>query len=680
MQWSRPPSLTKSATVLAFVTLMLIALLSLTATNGSSDRVPYDSLRVSSPFTPAPDFGINATSPSAVNVNQSAVSKISITTLNSFVCSVTISGNPSYGLTCGLIQPPEVRGSGIATVSCSATAAGEYILTLTGTNGSLTHQTTTIFNFDDFKIQASSPTGAVSASLSSTISVIALNEFTGEVTLTKTPEPGLICDSIAPNNIIGSGTATISCSATSIGIYILNVHGASNSLIHSVDASFDVANLPDFSIGATSPTTASAGHPATSTITVKGLNAFTSMVALTDVMSSNLTCQPITPANIMGSGTAIVSCNSNLAGTYALAVTGTSDSLSHSATATFNFVDFTIASGSAVTSNVGSYASSNVIIGSLNGFVGTVSLTDIAPIGLSCNAMSPNKVLSSGTATILCVATIAGTYLLTVTGKSGPLIHSVAATFKFTSTVSPDFTISATTPVSFSSGFAATSSVRVTAQNGFYSQVALTASVSPNTGLSVSLNPATFVYGSGTSTATFSSSSTPGSYTVTITGTYGSVIRTATVQVRVTAAGTGTPDFTIIPNASSLSFNSGASGTATIAVAPQNGFTGTITLAVTSPTGVSCSLSSRSIESSGTSTLTCNSNTAGDYTVTITATGGASPHTNTVSVHVAAVSPAPAPSTILGLAPAIFYGIIAGTIVVVIAGMVLVLRAKRSGP
>jgi hypothetical protein len=68
---------------------------------------------------------------------------------------------------------------------------------------------------------------------------------------------------------------------------------------------------------------------------------------------------------------------------------------------------------------------------------------------------------------------------------------------------------------------------------------------------------------------------------------------------------------------------------------------------------------------------------AGEYTVTIKATGGTSLHTATVNLHVADVSPAaPAPSRILGLAPAIFYGIIVGMIAVVFAGTVLVLRLR----
>jgi len=214
--------------------------------------------------------------------------------------------------------------------------------------------------------------------------------------------------------------------------------------------------------------------------------------------------------------------------------------------------------------------------------------------------------------------------------------------------------------------------------NNFDHYVVLSDQVSPSSGLTIEFNP-TALY-PGDSIATFHSS-TPGSYTVTITGTYGSQSQTAIVHVTVAALATGTPDVTLKPSAASLSFNSGTSGTTTIIVAPQNVFTGTITLAVATPTGVSCVLSPTSISSSGTSTLTCNGSTAGDYTVTITATGGAGPHTTTVSVHVAAVLPAaPVPSTILGLSPAVLYGIIGAIIIFVVSGTVLVLRrSSRSG-
>ncbi len=621
------------------------------------------------------DFDMNATSPSAVNVNESVMSTITVTPLNGFSGTVTISDNPSDELTCEPIMPTLVRGPGIATVSCVAKTAGRYDLTLTGTSGSLVHTTTATFNFQDFALFASSPTGAVGAPVSSTISITSLNGFTGDVTLTGAPQPGLTCGSITPNSITGSGVAIVSCSAKSVDNYYLTIQAKSSLLTHYFYATFRIANLPFFLITTTSPTTNNAGEPASSTITIKALNLFADTVALTDIVPTSLNCQPITPSSVTGSETATVSCSSEVAGTYILIVTGTSNSLVNSAPITFSFVDFSIVAISPAKSTVGLSASSTIIINLLNGFAGTVRLGEIVPTGLNCGAISPISVSSSGLATISCSATVAGTYALTLTGTSSSLAHNATATFIFLGL--PDFTISVTAPVSFASGSTADSSVTVTAENGLSSKVSLFATVSPSTGLSVSLDPQSFIYGTGMSMATFSSSK-PGSYTVAIAGKDGSLIHTATVPVTVTAWGTGSPDVTLSSSVSSLSFSSGASGSATITVTSRNGFTGTITLAVTAPAGVACSLSATSIQSSGTSILTCNGSTTGDYTITIKATGGASPHTTTVSVHVAAVSPAaPTPSMIVGLTPAIFYGIMTGIIVAIVAGTVLARRSRR---
>jgi uncharacterized membrane protein len=276
---------------------------------------------------------------------------------------------------------------------------------------------------------------------------------------------------------------------------------------------------------------------------------------------------------------------------------------------------------------------------------------------------------------VSCSSSVAGTYNVTIVGTSDGIRHSATATLRFATSPPPEFTISAITPLSFAASSTATSSVTVSSLGGFDQQVNLTSTVYPSIGLSVSVNPQSFVRGSGTSSATFSSS-TPGDYTVTITGTSKSVSHTTTIIVAVTLA--GPPDFAISASSNSLNIEAGNPGTTRITITPYNGFTGSIALAVSAPAGVSCDLSATSIQSSGESTLTCSSSIAGYYKATIVATGGAGPHSTTVDVHVAAVSPAaPSPLTIRGLASALFYVIIGIIIMVVVAGAVLALRRSR---
>jgi len=282
----------------------------------------------------------------------------------------------------------------------------------------------------------------------------------------------------------------------------------------------------------------------------------------------------------------------------------------------------------------------------------------------------------SGTATLSCSSIVAGTYTVTITGVSEGIRHNATRTFTFAAFTFPDFMITAVSLVTLTSGTTATSTITVIPQGGFDSQVNLTATINPNVGLLVSLNPQDLVLGSESSTATFSSS-TPGDYAVTIEGSTKSLSHTTMVIVAVIL--TDIPDFAISAISGYINIGTGNSGSTRITITPNNGFTGTVSLVVKAPAGVLCSLSPTTVQSSGESTLTCNRTTAGDYAVTITATGGASKHTTTVNVHVAAVSPVgPVPSTTLGLLPVVSYGIIAGLIVVVAAGTVLAIRSRRS--
>lgn len=115
----------------------------------------------------------------------------------------------------------------------------------------------------------------------------------------------------------------------------------------------------------------------------------------------------------------------------------------------------------------------------------------------------------------------------------------------------------------------------------------------------------------------------------------------------------------------------------TITVASQNGFTGTISFLVISP--ISCFPSYTSIQSPGSITVTCRTSSAGNYTVSIRITGAPIVHSATIFVHVSAISPsASRPLTIIGLAPALFYGITASIIAVAVTGRVLVRRSRRS--
>src|SRR5438105_10368277 len=96
-----------------------------------------------------------------------------------------------------------------------------------------------------------------------------------------------------------------------------------------------------------------------------------------------------------------------------------------------------------------------------------------------------------------------------------------------------DFSVTASpTSVTTTAGTAATSTITVAPTGGFTGTVALTSSISPSTGLTCTLTPSSITLGAS-QTSTLSCNGSAGTYTVTITGTEGSLSHSATATVPV---------------------------------------------------------------------------------------------------------------------------------------------------
>src|SRR5213080_1789871 len=165
----------------------------------------------------------------------------------------------------------------------------------------------------------------------------------------------------------------------------------------------------------------------------------------------------------------------------------------------------------------------------------------------------------------------------------------------------PDFALTATPEsVSFDSGLSATSTISLHSTGGFTGTVDLTATSSP-AGISVTCVPSG-ISGTQTSTCTLGGS-TPGSYTVTVTGTNESLVHTTSIGVTVTAP--PTPDFSISANPANVAFVADQSATSTISLTSTGGFTGAVALTAASAlSGVTASCAPSTI--SGSQTSTCN--------------------------------------------------------------------------
>src|SRR5256712_2773222 len=301
--------------------------------------------------------------------------------------------------------------------------------------------------------------------------------------------------------------------------------------------------------------------------------------------------------------------------------------------------DFTISATSPSTVNTGQSASSTITVTGQNGFTGTVTLTGAVPAGLSCGAIAPGSLTGSGTATISCNSNTAGLYSLTVTGRSGSLMHSATATFNFNQPVQPDFTIMASTPALVIAGQSATSTITLTSVNGFTGNIALSDTVP--SGLNCNAISPSSLSGSGTATLSCSSTS-QNVYTVTIKGTSGSLSHSTTASFTFGAP----PSFTIAAT-SPTSMNAGSTKTSTLTLTPSNRFTGILALTDHVPAGLSCgAITPSSLTGSGTATVSCSSSTASTYTLTITGNRGSIIHSTTATFAVVDFIVSANPSTL----------------------------------
>ena len=190
--------------------------------------------------------------------------------------------------------------------------------------------------------------------------------------------------------------------------------------------------IPDFVVSVSPPTTASVtpGASASYTISVGGVNGFNSAVTLTCPagLPSGASCAFVPPSVTPGSAPVtstltIATSATTPAGTSNVTVTGTSGSVSHNTTLSLSVqaalpADFQISASALSPASVaaGGSATSMITIAPLSGFTGTVNLTcSITPVvtpAPTC-ALAPNSVASgSGTAKLTVSTTAATTAFL----------------------------------------------------------------------------------------------------------------------------------------------------------------------------------------------------------------------------------------------------------------------------
>jgi len=300
--------------------------------------------------TPAPDFSVSATPTSQTVVQGNGTTySVSVTALNGFNGNVGLSAN---GLPSGAtpsFNPTTIAGSGASTLTIStlsSTLAGSYPITITATSGAITHTagiTLVVTGPPDFSLSASPSSRSVGqgSGATYTVSVSALNGFSGTVGFSASGLPTGATAGFNPVQITSSGSTTLSistASTTPTGSFPITITATSGTLTHTVGVTLVVTIPPDFTF-AVSPTsqTMSRGSNTNYSVNIGAVGPFSGTVTLSLSGLPKKASSSFTPSSITTSGTSTLKVSANrtaAAGTYTLTMRGTSGAISHTATAT----------------------------------------------------------------------------------------------------------------------------------------------------------------------------------------------------------------------------------------------------------------------------------------------------------------------------------------------------------
>ncbi len=300
----------------------------------------------------APDFALSATPASQTVTAGNTTSYTATVTPNggyTGTVSFSVAGLPSGAS--ATFTPTTVTTSGTSTMAVtttSAVAAGSYPLTITGTDGTITHTApvTLVVHaavVGDFTISAApaSQTVAAGSATSYTATITPSGGFTDTVAFSASGLPAGASASFSPGSVPGTGSSTMTVTttaATAAGTYVVTITGTGSTLTHSTTVTLVVTAPANFTISATpASATISRGGTATYTVTIAPQNGFTGTVSFTASGAPNRTTTSFTPTTVTGSGTTtfrVVSANNSQRGTSTITITGTSGSITHTATVT----------------------------------------------------------------------------------------------------------------------------------------------------------------------------------------------------------------------------------------------------------------------------------------------------------------------------------------------------------
>jgi subtilase family serine protease len=531
-------------------------------------------------------------SPSSLTLQPgtSGATTITVQNVDGFTGKATLSlaGLPS-GVTASF-GASSATGISVLTLSASSSAIrGSYLVTITGTSGSVTATTTLALVIDapGFSLAPSSTKLSLNAgtSGSTNITVIDYDGFTRSVSLAVTSGlPSGVTAAWTTNPTTGSSVLTFTASnSATVGVSMVTITGISGSLSEITTVALSVygsefeLNISPF------PYTIAEGGSTTSTVTVVPVGAFSGSVELE---ASEL------PAGVTATfnpnpttGTSVLTMTASKSAPLGTTLTQILGNGSYSGAGNQFFQTVTAVamptfsvgiSPVFMTLDQGASGTATVTIIPQNGFTGSVNLAaPYLPTGVTA-AFSANTTRGTSVLTLTASSTTlpSGFYSVGITGSSGS-IQNVVATLFLKVNPTPGYTLGASSSsVNISQGASATDIFKVTPQTGFTGNVTLSISSLPS-GVTAAFgtNPTT---GTSVLTLTASCSIAAGNYPAIVGGTSGA--QTVTTPITVTVS--SSTSCLVVPTTTALSINpSGSTLTAdgsytlTATVSPASGST-----------------------------------------------------------------------------------------------------------
>ena len=287
----------------------------------------------------APTFTLSTSAATlSVKPGSSGTATITVGPQNGFSGSVslTASGLPS-GVTASF-SPASATSTSLLTLTAGSTATpGAATVTVKGASGSLTATATIALTIatPSFTLAASPATLTVKQGNSgtSTITVGAVNGFTGSVSLTASGLPSGVTAAFSPTTATTTSVLTLTASSAAIaGTSTVTITGASGTLKGTATIALTIT-VPNFTLAASPNTlTVGQGKSGVSTIAVSPVNGFSGAVSLTaSGMPSGVTAA-FSPASATTSSVLTLTASATaVAGTSTVTVTGASGTLRNTA-------------------------------------------------------------------------------------------------------------------------------------------------------------------------------------------------------------------------------------------------------------------------------------------------------------------------------------------------------------